>query len=99
MLHGSTGKWKFGLACLVLACLLVTTTFLAGHDHGPNGSHSCDVCHFGQMAWTGSHVPVAFVPELAAEWRHAVETEQAAQDSIVSNASSRAPPCLIALPA
>jgi hypothetical protein len=92
--------WVFQLACLLLACSLLTTTTVAlGHDHGLDTSHSCDICHFGHMAWTGSDVPIAFVPEVVEEWRHSAELEQHPQDRIVSNASSRAPPVVIVLPA
>lgn len=96
---GSIRDWKTVLACLVLVSLLVTTTVVLGHDHGLGSDHTCEVCHFGHMAWTGSEIPLAFVPEIFEEWRHPSEFEQPPQDCVVSNASSRAPPVFIVLPA
>ncbi len=99
MLRGCTRNWKTVLACLMLASLLVTTTVVLGHDHGPGNDRNCDVCHFGHMAWTGSCAPLAFVPEVIEEWGHAAEPKQHQQECVVSNASSRAPPVFIQLPA
>jgi hypothetical protein len=99
MLRGCTREWKVALACLVLVCLLVTSTVVLGHDHGPSGNHSCDVCHLGQMAWTGTDVQRPFVPEVVEQWRHTAESKQDPQECVVSNASSRASPRLHEFPA
>ena len=90
---GRGGNWKVVLACLILAfSLLVNTMVVVEHDHTPNDSHSCDICHFGHMPWVAPTLALRIAPTVIEEWHQRQETLERPQDPRLSTRSCRAPP-------
>jgi hypothetical protein len=100
MPRGSNRQWLVLVGCVLLVCsLLVTSTIVLGHDHAPGGPHSCEVCHLGYMGWANFPVATGLVPELMEQLLEFAEPVQLAEECVLRDASSRAPPVTIVLPA